>query len=175
MILAESSESRPSRYAVAARALTRRPRSRDGSYEEDGGGAGQRPAMSSNSSSNAAVRSRTKPHRLRVIAAGQLTARTVSDGLNRDRSRLLIRGFRVRAPSAPRGKTSLVDLARAVGPRPGGFVRSARVVLRADWQATRTIPVQIHGLPALPAHVRAARQQLRSPQPTKTPRHIRRD
>jgi hypothetical protein len=36
MISAESSESRPSRYAVASRALTRRPRSRGGSYKEDG-------------------------------------------------------------------------------------------------------------------------------------------
>ena len=40
MISAESSESRPSRYAVASRALTPRPRPRAGSYEEDGGGAG---------------------------------------------------------------------------------------------------------------------------------------
>ncbi len=40
MISAESSESRPSRCVVASRALTRRPRPRAGSYEEDGGGAG---------------------------------------------------------------------------------------------------------------------------------------
>jgi hypothetical protein len=40
MISAEFSESRPSRCAVASRALTRRPRPRAGSYEEDGGGAG---------------------------------------------------------------------------------------------------------------------------------------
>src|SRR5258708_32412161 len=40
MISAESSQSRPSRCAVASRVLTRQPRPRAGSYEEDGGGAG---------------------------------------------------------------------------------------------------------------------------------------
>jgi hypothetical protein len=37
--LAESAESRPRRYAVASRALTRRLRPRGSSYEEDGGGS----------------------------------------------------------------------------------------------------------------------------------------
>jgi len=37
MILAESAVSRPCGFAVASRALTRRPRSSAGSYEEDGG------------------------------------------------------------------------------------------------------------------------------------------
>src|ERR1022692_2874138 len=45
MISVESSESRPSRYAVASRAWTRRPRPRAGSYEEDGGGAGHEAGM----------------------------------------------------------------------------------------------------------------------------------
>jgi len=35
MILAEPAVSRPSRFAVASRALTRRSRRRGGSYEED--------------------------------------------------------------------------------------------------------------------------------------------
>lgn len=37
---AVAAESRPSRFAVAARALTRRPRPGDGSYRGDGGGPG---------------------------------------------------------------------------------------------------------------------------------------
>lgn len=41
MVLAESAVSRPSRFAVASRAWTRRPRPRDGSYEEAGGRPGR--------------------------------------------------------------------------------------------------------------------------------------
>ncbi len=40
IIPAESAVSRPGRYAVASRALTRRHRPRDGSYRGDGGEAG---------------------------------------------------------------------------------------------------------------------------------------
>lgn len=46
------------------------------------------PAVSSNPSSNAAVRSQTTPHRPPAEAAGQETARTGPDGLSRDRARL---------------------------------------------------------------------------------------
>src|SRR5215831_4024282 len=52
---------------------------------------------SSKSSSNAAEPPRTAPHQPRLITAGQPSGGTDSDGLNRARARLLIRGSRVRA------------------------------------------------------------------------------
>src|ERR1700676_4326114 len=42
IVLAESAESRPCRYAVTSRAWTRRPQPRDGRYEDDGGIPGTR-------------------------------------------------------------------------------------------------------------------------------------
>src|SRR5262249_50210656 len=54
---------------------------------------------SSKSSSNAAEPPRTAPHQPRLITAGQPTGGTDSDGLNRARAPLLIRGARGRGRS----------------------------------------------------------------------------
>jgi hypothetical protein len=61
MSLAESSESKPSRFAVASRVLARRPRPSDGSHKEDGGGPGGKHS-DSRSDSNAAARRADQAH-----------------------------------------------------------------------------------------------------------------
>ncbi len=55
-------------------------------------------AESSNSSSNAVGLPRTASHRTRRVGAAKPRTRTDSDGLDRDRACLLIRGFGVRVP-----------------------------------------------------------------------------
>src|SRR5262245_222777 len=96
MISTEPAESRPSRCAVAARARTPRPRPERWQLREGRGRYRQTAPASSKSSSNATEPPRTAPHQPRLITAGQPAGGTDSDGLNRARARLLIRGSGVR-------------------------------------------------------------------------------